>query len=98
LRRRNPRINGVSSSEFFSANGISGQAVYNASNRLGIVGELSGYRLARKGRDTTYQVLTPERKLALFRSLFRGREDLYAIHWERRDSRSGYSPAGVIFL
>ena len=52
----NPRINGVSSSESFSANGISGQAVYNANNRFGIVGELSGYRLARTGRDTTYQV------------------------------------------
>ena len=52
----NPRINGVSSSESFSANGISGQAVYNANNRFGIVGDFSGYRLARTGRDTTYQV------------------------------------------
>lgn len=52
----NPRINGVSSSESFGANGISGQATYNANNRLGIVSELSGYRLARTGRGTTYQV------------------------------------------
>jgi hypothetical protein len=29
-------------------------------------------------------------------SLFRGREDVYAIRWERKDSQSGYSPAGVM--
>lgn len=52
----NPRINGVSSSESFNANGITGEAVYNPASRLGIVGELSGYSLSRAGRDTTYQV------------------------------------------
>jgi len=34
-----------------------------------------------------------ELKLALFRGLFRGREDVYAARWERHDGRSGYSPA-----
>lgn len=32
-------------------------------------------------------------KIGLFRSLFRGREDVYAYRWENRDGRSGYSPA-----
>ena len=32
-------------------------------------------------------------KIALFRRLFRGREDVYAYRWEGRDGRSGYSPA-----
>jgi hypothetical protein len=32
-------------------------------------------------------------KIALFRRLFRGREDVYAHRWEARDGRSGYSPA-----
>jgi hypothetical protein len=32
-------------------------------------------------------------KLALFQRLFRGRDDVYAIRWESRDGRSGYSPA-----
>jgi len=32
-------------------------------------------------------------KLALFRGLFRGREDVYAYRWEGRDGRSGYAPA-----
>jgi superfamily II DNA or RNA helicase len=31
-------------------------------------------------------------KIALFRRLFRGREDVYADRWEARDGRSGYSP------
>jgi hypothetical protein len=32
-------------------------------------------------------------KIALFRSLFKGRTDVYAYRWEGRDGRSGYSPA-----
>ena len=34
----------------------------------------------------------PAAKVALFRSLFRGREDVYALRWER-NGRSGYAPA-----
>jgi len=52
----NPRINGVPSSVSYGANGVTGEAVYNTNSRLGIVGELSGYRLARSGLGTTYQV------------------------------------------
>src|SRR5215470_11224452 len=33
------------------------------------------------------------KKIALFRSLFRGRGDVYACRWESPDGRSGYSPA-----
>lgn len=40
--------------------------------------------------------LTPERKVALFRSLFRGREDVYAVRWEGKSGKSGYYPAGVM--
>ena len=39
---------------------------------------------------------TPEEKITLFRSLFRGREDIYAVRWEGKGGRSGYSPAGVM--
>ena len=36
----------------------------------------------------------PGQKIALFRSLFRGREDVYARRWESgRTGKSGYSPA-----
>src|SRR5581483_2665863 len=35
------------------------------------------------------------RRIALFRSLFRGREDVFAVRWESRrgDGKSGYMPA-----
>lgn len=34
-------------------------------------------------------VATAEQRIALFRSLFRGRDDVYAIRWENSDGRSG---------
>ena len=34
-------------------------------------------------------------RIALFRSLFRGRVDVYAQRWESADGRSGYSPAAI---
>ncbi len=34
-------------------------------------------------------------RIALFRSLFRGREDVYARRWENADGRYGYMPAVV---
>jgi hypothetical protein len=37
-------------------------------------------------------IATAEQRIALFRSLFRGREDIYAIRWENNDGRSGYMP------
>jgi hypothetical protein len=37
-------------------------------------------------------VLKAEQRIALFRSLFHGREDVYALRWENADGRSGYMP------
>jgi hypothetical protein len=36
---------------------------------------------------------SPGEKVALFRGLFRGREDVYAVRWEGRQGKAGYSPA-----
>ncbi|MCL4841273.1 MAG: DEAD/DEAH box helicase [Bryobacteraceae bacterium] len=36
--------------------------------------------------------LSTREKVTLFRSLFRGREDVYAVHWQSPDGRSGYAP------
>ncbi len=36
---------------------------------------------------------SPDEKVKLFRSLFRGRDDVYAVRWEGRDGKKGYSPA-----
>jgi superfamily II DNA or RNA helicase len=38
-------------------------------------------------------ILSQSEKIALFRSLFRGREDVFARRWESKKGRSGYSPA-----
>lgn len=34
-------------------------------------------------------------KIALFRRIFRGREDVYAVRWTGKTGKSGYSPAAV---
>jgi superfamily II DNA or RNA helicase len=39
--------------------------------------------------------LSVEDKIALFRSLFRGREDVYALRWEGKNGKVGYSPACI---
>lgn len=44
--------------------------------------------------STPHELSVPE-KIALFRSLFRGREDVYALRWESADGKSGYSPASI---
>ena len=55
--------------------------------------------IARVAEGTAPPVETPDRlstrkeKIDLFRSLFRGREDVYAVQWENRKGKSGYSPA-----
>lgn len=37
---------------------------------------------------------SPDEKVKLFRSLFRGRDDVYAVRWEgRNNGKGGYSPA-----
>ncbi len=36
-----------------------------------------------------------EERVALFRALFRGREDVYAERWRMKDGTWGYGPAGV---
>jgi superfamily II DNA or RNA helicase len=36
----------------------------------------------------------PEVKVSLFKDLFRGRDDVYAVRWEGKSGKTGYSPAG----
>lgn len=38
------------------------------------------------------EVGTAEQRIALFRSLFFGQNDVYAIRWDNADGRSGYMP------
>lgn len=42
----------------------------------------------------TRSSLSPQDKIAIYRSLFKGREDVYAVRWENtKTQRSGYAPA-----
>jgi len=57
-------------------------------------------QLASRLSVKAVEVLSPEdrkgrarKRITLFQSLFRGREDVYARRWESPDGRSGYSPA-----
>ncbi|MEW8347337.1 MAG: hypothetical protein AB2687_03440 [Candidatus Thiodiazotropha taylori] len=34
-----------------------------------------------------------EKKIAVFRKLFRGRTDVYPVRWSSKNGKSGYSPA-----
>ena len=34
-----------------------------------------------------------QKRIQIFRSLFRGRDDVYAVRWQSRNSKSGYTPA-----
>ncbi|MEW9701967.1 DEAD/DEAH box helicase family protein [Paenibacillus sp. SI8] len=44
-------------------------------------------------KGTVHNYSTPSEKIALFRNLFRGREDVYPNRWEGKTGKSGYSPA-----
>jgi hypothetical protein len=72
-----------------------------------IVAEIDTLRSARSGKTAAIKVVpsakagdpidrnsTIEKKIALFRRLFRGRSDVFPIRWENRTTgRSGYAPA-----
>ncbi|MHA6533828.1 TOTE conflict system archaeo-eukaryotic primase domain-containing protein [Paenibacillus sp. BAC0078] len=45
------------------------------------------------GGPNIHQYSTVEDKLALYKSYFRGREDVYPIRWSNKQGKSGYSPA-----
>ncbi len=56
----------------------------------------NGFLVPKLSSTGTSGVSTPEEKIAFFRNLFRGREDIFAIRWEGKSGKSGYSPAGVM--
>jgi superfamily II DNA or RNA helicase len=59
-------------------------------------GQSSAYNNSNPQLSATVTANSPsELKVSLFRSLFRGRDDVYALRWEGRGGRTGYSPAGV---
>lgn len=64
--------------------------------------KLLGIRASIPGIIPASNVLSPasvttksstQDKIRLFRSLFRGRDDVYAVRWEGKNGKTGYSPA-----
>lgn len=45
------------------------------------------------GRTGINQFASVKEKIVLYRSLFRGREDVYPVRWTNKQGKSGYSPA-----
>jgi superfamily II DNA or RNA helicase len=54
------------------------------------------YNDSNEQRSATVTANSPAQlKVSLFTSLFRGRDDVYAVRWEGKNGRKGYSPAGI---
>lgn len=54
--------------------------------------DVAGGTSTPQGAHAVDAAASPAAKVALFRSLFRGRDDIYAAHWTSADGRTGYSP------
>jgi superfamily II DNA or RNA helicase len=50
-------------------------------------------QLSRASAASARGGLSPSEKITLFRSLFRGRDDVYAVRFESANGKSGYAPA-----
>jgi hypothetical protein len=55
--------------------------------------QLAAMEAACAEPSITYASRTPQEKVSLFRSLFRGREDIFPKLWTGRAGKKGYSPA-----
>ena len=72
----------------------SGWTVRNELVRSTPHGRLSSSRLPSRGRPDRDPRIDVEEKVQLFRSLFRGRSDVYALRWEQASTgKKGWSPA-----
>ena len=69
----------------------------NASLRLqfGVQSDVINTNSDDKQSTSSHNTLSIEKKISLFRSYFRGREDVYALRWEGTDGKKGYSPACI---
>ena len=83
LRRENARLIGL-----LEAHGIAWRSGEPAPTEPAPVGEGDSEAAPARGPNSTQE------KVALFRRLFRGRDDVYALRWQSSSNgRSGYAPA-----
>ena len=98
---------GSSESASFEYREEESQRLREENARLRRLLAVHGIPIPQSPSDDTLPIQTPEpaaveskedrarKRIALFRSLFRGREDVYARRWDNPDGRSGYSPAAL---
>jgi len=55
--------------------------------------QITWHESATRHIEASASSLTVNEKIALFRRLFRGHSDVYALRWENQAGKSGYSPA-----
>lgn len=80
LREENVRLRSL-----LTANGIAiPEALISVTETPQVASVVPGVRKQEVGKA--------EQRIALFRRLFFGRDDVYAIRWENADGRSGYMP------
>ena len=85
LRLENARLKAL-----LTRNGIALGEVGGGATCVGTAARASGF--PDMATLASFQALSLPEKVTLFRSLFRGRDDVYAVRWESGDKRSGYSP------
>ena len=89
LEIRVPHIEGVQLKHPVQDNGRGGDAPLNTA----VVQSVGNAQNAASMAVQVAQALSPEQKIAIFRSLFRGREDVFARRWYSVASgKSGYQP------
>jgi len=64
-----------------------------SASSLQIAEDLDSKSLSSKKETESVSEQEINNKAKLFRDLFRGREDIYAVRWENKSGKSGYSPA-----
>lgn len=96
-----------SASASFEYCGEENQRLREENARLRRLLDIHGIPIPQSSSGDALPIQTPEpvaveskedrarKRIALFRSLFRGREDVYARRWDNPDGRSGYSPAAL---
>ena len=58
-----------------------------------LIGLLEAHGIAWRFSEPAKGPSSTQEKVTLFRSLFHGRHDVYALRWQSRSGRSGYAPA-----
>jgi hypothetical protein len=95
LREENSRLRGLLNGQTLHPEApLADSAPVSEIRQPSSVAEVSATAVPSPGPAKTAPELSISEKIALFRSLFRGREDVFAVRWEAGE-KTGYSPASI---